>query len=98
MGGYWTDFTAASGGLYTLSLARAKLTLLSELADAAVQQATWALLVLDPASSQLIELDESGAEPSGAGGASFEEYLIFRRFLTLTLTLTLALTLTLTLT
>jgi len=98
VGGYWTDFTAASGGLYTLSLARAKLTLLSELADAELQQATWALLVLDPASSQLIELDESGAEPSGAGGASFEEYLIFRRFLTRTRTRTRTRTLTLTLT
>ena len=80
VGGYWTDFTAASGGLYTLSLARAKLTLLSELPDTTLQQATWALLLLDPASAQLIELDERGAEPSGAGGASFEEYLIFRRF------------------
>ena len=80
VGGYWTDFTAASGGLYTLSLARAKLTLLSELPDATLQQATWALLLLDPASAELIERDENGAEPSGAGGASFEEYLIFRRF------------------
>ena len=31
--GYWADFTAASGGLYSLSLRRAKLTLLSELPE-----------------------------------------------------------------
>ena len=66
---YWADFTAASGGLYTLSLPAALQTLLSE-QPVPVQQATWALLLLDTTAAELIVLDETGAEPSGAGGCA----------------------------
>jgi len=76
---YWAEFIAASGGLYTLSRASAVETLLAHLPPAA-QQATWSLIHLDRSSSQFIELEEGGAEPSGAGGVSFEEYLVFRRY------------------
>ena len=50
---YWPDFVRASGGAFTLSLARARQTILEGASDE-VALATWRFVLTDPAAAELI--------------------------------------------
>ena len=57
---HWTDFLAATGGAFTLSLPRARQTLLAG-QPADVAHALWDLAMFDPAKAQLISLTVADA-------------------------------------
>ena len=64
---YWPDFVRASGGAYTLSLARAKQTILEGASDE-VALATWRFVLTDASAAELIVFgaddDDAAEEPS----------------------------------
>ena len=61
----WREFVEASGGAFTLSLPRARLTLLEGQPDD-VAEATWRLALMDRAAAELIAFDEAPAAPAAA--------------------------------
>jgi hypothetical protein len=75
----WARFLRATGGSYTLSLARAKQTVLEHELPG-VHQAAWELVVTDSSSAGLTDSSAAGlegGEAGGAGGLNFEEYVVF---------------------
>lgn len=70
----WQDFVTASRGKYTLTMHRARGSLLAGLPDD-LHPRVWAFALMDPAASQLFNENEGGA-----AGLNFEEYLVFRCF------------------
>lgn len=70
----WRDFIAASDGRFTLSLAKAHTSLLAGLPEE-MHSKVWAFALMDAAANQLFAEGEGGA-----AGLNFEEYLVFRCF------------------
>lgn len=70
----WRDFAACSGGKFTLTLGRARGSLLAGLPED-LHRSVWAFALMDDAAAQLMD-DGDG----GAAGLNFEEYLVFRCF------------------
>jgi len=78
----WDKFLRATGGSYTLSLARAKQTVLEHMLPG-LHQAAWELVVTDSSSAGLTDSSAAGleeGEAGGAGGLNFEEFVVFCSF------------------
>eukprot|EP00966_Prymnesium_polylepis_P125035 2891571-Prymnesium_polylepis.1 len=70
----WREFVEATEGKYTLTMARARDSLLAALPED-MHAKVWAFALMDAAVRQLLEGGEGGA-----AGLNFEEYLVFRCF------------------